>query len=251
MRWTSTARREALAETCLSLADLADALTADEWALPTGCPGWNVFDQVAHVSSLESMLAGIAPLPHTAPPAPYIRNSIGTAMENLVDARRGWSTEHLIAELRAVTALRSDQLAALDDDPAATVPGPTGKPMPIALGVMLRVFDCLAHQTDVRRAVGRPGGLGGVAGALVASQIPQLLQGSWSQDSAATVQLAVDGTTTVLVVGDGGPQVSLSCTLADLVALSTGRSDVDPSVVAIAGDVELGRRLVAAMALTP
>lgn len=251
MEWTNATRREALAETCRSLADLADGLSLAEWSTPTGCPGWTVFDQVAHVASLESMLAGVPVFAHSAGSREHVRNSIGAAMEDLLDARRGWQPVRLLAELREVTRLRQIQLTPLDDVADATVPGPTGKAMPIAFGVSLRVFDCLAHEMDVRRALGRPGGLDGAAGRLVADQLPDLLRRTWSRQVAAEVELSIDGTTTSMALGDAGPRVVVACSLADLIALATGRSDADPTRVRVEGDREIGQQLLAAMGLTP
>ncbi len=251
MDWDNRSRREALAETCRSLADLAAGLEPAQWSLPTGCPGWDVHDQIAHVSSLESVLAGAPEPEHVAPARDHVRNSVGTAMENLVDRRRGWSPAEVVAELRAAVVARQAMLAELDDDPEAMVPGPTGRPMPIAFNVALRTFDCLAHEQDVRRAVGLPGGLDGAAGRLVAENIPQLLAGAWSEH-AGTVALDVQGERTVLHLGERSadePDVTLSCTLAELVALSTGRSDVGAPTVT--GDPDLAARLLADMALTP
>ncbi|MGH3745398.1 MAG: maleylpyruvate isomerase family mycothiol-dependent enzyme [Mycobacteriales bacterium] len=260
MQWTNRAGREALAETCLSLADLADTLTAEEWRLPTGCPGWTVFDQVAHVVSLESAMAGVEQPPHTAPQAEHVRNSIGRRMEDLVDARRGWPPERVVSELRDTVRLRQGQLAALDDDPGALGVGPTGKPMPLADHLRMRIFDCLAHELDVRRAVGRPGGLDGAAASVVATDVPGLLPRPWAavEGVDATVAVDVDGGRSLVRVagadtgpGEGAPDVVLSMALGTLLALATGRTDADPSAVAISGDEATGRRLVASMALTP
>lgn len=253
MDWSNRTGREALAQTCLSLADLADTLTPDEWALPTGCPGWSVFDQVAHVASLESVMAGVPQPAHEAPGAAYVRNSIGTAMENLVDARRGRPPEEVVAELREVVRVRQEQLAALDEDPEAIGYGPTGKPMPLADHLKLRLFDCVAHEQDVRRAVGRPGGLDGSAAEIVAANIVELLPRSWGrlEDVSATVTLDVEGRRSVVRVGGGGRTVTLTLSLADLVALAGGRSDANAAAVSVTGDEETGRRLVAAMGLTP
>lgn len=260
MEWTNRAGREALAETCLSLADLADTLTAAEWTLPTGCPGWTVFDQVAHVSSLESAMAGVEQQPHEAPEAEHVRNSIGRRMEDLVDARRGWPPERVVTELRAVVTLRQDQLAPLDDDREAVGTGPTGKSMPLADHLKMRTFDCLSHEMDVRRAVGRPGGLDGAAASVVAADIPRLLLRAWIdlKPVDTTVALDVDGCRTVFssssertgIVTDE-PDAVLSMSLGTLLTLVTGRTDADPSAVSISGDEATGRRLVAAMALTP
>jgi uncharacterized protein (TIGR03083 family) len=41
-----------------SLSALVEELDEDQWHRPTGCAGWDVKDQVAHVVSLEGLLAG-------------------------------------------------------------------------------------------------------------------------------------------------------------------------------------------------
>jgi uncharacterized protein (TIGR03083 family) len=260
MEWGNRVGREALAETCLSLADLADTLTAAEWSLPTGCPGWTVFDQVAHVSSLESAMAGVEQSVHEAPLAEHVRNSIGRRMEDLVDARRGWSAERVVAELREAVRLRQDQLAPFDDDPDAIGFGPTGKPMPLGDHLKLRIFDCLSHEMDVRRSVGHAGGLTGAAASVVAADIPRLLLRAWAdlEPVDTTVALDVDGHRTVfwassqrIEAAADAPDIVLSMSLGTLLSLVAGRTDADPSAVSISGDADVGRRLVAAMGLTP
>ncbi len=44
--------------TWASIIELAESLSRTEFALPTRCPGWDVHDQLAHVASLERLLAG-------------------------------------------------------------------------------------------------------------------------------------------------------------------------------------------------
>jgi uncharacterized protein (TIGR03083 family) len=251
MTFTNRDRRRALGQTCLALADLAETLSSAQWSLPTGCPGWTVHEQIAHVSSLETVLSGVPepePEPeHVAPEAPHVRNSIGRYMEALVDRRRDWPAAQLLAELRVAVARRQEQLAGADADPDAMLTGPTGRPMPAALALELRVFDVVAHEQDVRRAVGQPGGLDGLAGQVVAAGLPPMLAASWEQAvPGARTRLLVDGR----AHGPEDPEVVLACSLADLVAAVTGRSEVG-RVEVVAGDPDLAGRLVAAMPLTP
>ena len=50
-----------LEEAWNDVAELCDGLTDDQWITPTDCPGWSVFDNVAHMIGTERMLAGEQP----------------------------------------------------------------------------------------------------------------------------------------------------------------------------------------------
>lgn len=244
MPFTNAQLATALAEACRSVADLGDSLTPAQWSLPTGCPGWTVFDQIAHISSLETVMSGDAEPVWTAPPVGHVRNSIGARMEDLIDRRRHWPPAAVLAELRAALTRRAEQLAQIGEAPDALLPGPTGKPLPASVGLQMRVFDVVAHEQDVRRAVARPGGLDGLAGAVVAEQIPALLARSWSDP----VALVIDGRESI--VGQGDPVVTLACSLAGLVSAAAGRTDGGP-VTVVGGDPDLGARLIAGLGVTP
>src|SRR2546430_16926939 len=96
------------------IADLCDDLTVEQWNAPTDCPGWTVRDNVAHMIGTERMLMGDRP--SAAPDRgdrPYVRNDIGKANEQWVEAYREWDGTKLLDEFRAVCARRLDQLRAL------------------------------------------------------------------------------------------------------------------------------------------
>src|SRR5689334_25314479 len=92
-----------------SIVALASSLRPDEFARPTRCPGWDVHDQLAHIASLESWLAG-GDVPPEAPPAPYIRNPVGERMERGVHAMRGWAPADVVAALRSAIETRRHAL---------------------------------------------------------------------------------------------------------------------------------------------
>ena len=50
-----------LADVWQDIAGIGADLSADEWRLPTECPGWSVHDNVAHMIGTERMLLGEEP----------------------------------------------------------------------------------------------------------------------------------------------------------------------------------------------
>ena len=67
---------------------LADQLSAEEWALPTDLPGWDVRAVISHVAHLEAVLGG-APHEHVeVPDAPHLRGTMGRFTEIGVLTRR-------------------------------------------------------------------------------------------------------------------------------------------------------------------
>ena len=52
-------------EVWASVLEATEGLTEEQWSLPTSCPGWDVSDQVAHLSGVELMLLG-EPAPEVA-----------------------------------------------------------------------------------------------------------------------------------------------------------------------------------------
>ena len=156
-----------LEEVWNDIAALGDDLTTDEWIMPTECPGWSVFDNVAHMIGTERMLAGEQPgtsdaATEAAAHAPHVRNDIGKANEHWISAYRGWDGPKLLDEFRAVTGRRLDGLRALTtaewDEEGFTPEGPG----PYRQFMEIRVFDCWYHDQDIREAVGRPGFMEGL-----------------------------------------------------------------------------------------
>jgi uncharacterized protein (TIGR03083 family) len=259
--WMAPELRAALAETCLALADIAGGLTAGQERLPSSCPGWDVHDQVAHVSGLEATLAG-EPLPEHEPPAAgHVKSPAGLYMERLVDWRRSWPLARLVTELREVTARRSVQLAELGDDGARLVPGLFGGEAPLARVLGIRVFDVYAHEQDVRRAIGRPGHLDGPVAAIVRDRIATGLAFAWAKPAAGQrIRLVVDDWTYGLDltgershVDDGAQAAALTFTVGfgELLPLACGRSDARPGAVSVQGDPELAALLLAGAGFTP
>lgn len=242
-----------------SFTGLVRELADDEWDRTTGCPGWTVRDQVAHVVSLEALLAG-EPFPsdHQLPDGlPHVRDEVGRFMEVLVDVRRGRSAADLVAELEDVFVRRRDQLAR-HTDIAEEAPSLLGGTQPLFRTLPIRVTDLYSHEQDVRRAVQRPGHVTGPAPEVTVDRFAKGLAATLPErvDAEATVRFEIDGepgrTVTVELGSGGGALLRLPVTVAQFVALGGGRSDA-PGVddLDVDGDRELARRVLAACGLTP
>jgi uncharacterized protein (TIGR03083 family) len=250
-----------------STMDLAAAFDEVDWQHPTRCPGWDVHDQVAHLVAVEAQLSG-APVPPEAPAAEHVRNSVGEFVERGVHARRGVPGAQLLAELREVLDRRLVELRARRLTPADELIGVMGKPRPAQTVLRARAFDVWAHEQDIRTALGRPGNLDAPAADVAWEAIVDGLAGTVPTAGASagqsvvlevtdypTRQLALavdqDGRCLALPEPPADPTVRLRLRWADLVARACGRVGAEATPVAVDGDAELGRRVLAALAMTP
>src|SRR6202453_347748 len=92
------ADREALLAIC-------DDLSAAEWKSDSGCPGWSVRDVVAHMGTLFWMVVDPTTLPGTTDLLTE------QAQEVLVEARRSWGPEQVVADYQLVSASALEVLA--------------------------------------------------------------------------------------------------------------------------------------------
>jgi uncharacterized protein (TIGR03083 family) len=240
-------------------ADLDDA----GWATPTGCPGWDVHDQLAHCIGTERLMLGHPPAEVDVPERPYLRSDFARLVERDVEARRAVTAEFLREEAEVTFVRRRAWLDRLQADALdGEMTTPLG-PMPGRRGLRLRLFDLTCHEEDVRRAVSLPAAAGphvevavGTALRLLAAQLPKRLGGA-----TGVVGVRVDGHEGVgLDLGDGrfltaladAPDVVLRCSSREVLALVGGRADAPAADgLDIEGDTDLGARVVAAAAVTP
>lgn len=256
----------ALEATWHGLASACQGLSEPEWLGVTDLPGWTVKDVVSHVVGGERLLLG-EPFPdHTLPDdLPHVRNDFGRFMEVAVDVRRRRPGAEVLAELREVTARRLDALRAL---PPEAVDEDTdwlgGSRVPLRHALGIRVFDCWAHEQDVRRAVHRPGGLDSPAALL---SLDRILAGLARIDLPAakgrsmlvTTTGAVETAATVVFGGEGSggehrePDVRVTVDFETFVRIVCGRIGYDSfaSTVAVAGDEALGEEILRNAVLTP
>ncbi len=265
-----------LAEVWDSLIDLGSGLDEAEWKRPTALPGWTVQDNLSHIIGIERMMQG-DPTPDNQPArTDHIANPVGEMNEHWVEHYRHLTGAELLEVFRHVRDRRIDELSALP--PAAfdeVGPTPVGQ-APFRTFVAVRIMDSWVHEQDMRRALGRPGHLRGPAADLsverLVSAMPFVVgkQAGAPDGSSVVVRIArpaspadgIDADSRVVAVVVGGraalvdtppghPTTELDLDLATFVALTNGRQDpaaaLDAGQVAVAGDVELGRRVVQRM----
>lgn len=255
---------ENLAAVWASVGQLCSGLSASQWDLPTGCPGWTVKDHLSHLVDYEARALG-PPAPQRDPgPLPHVRNELGRANEIGVDMRRAQSGAAVLAEFRQVTADRLAQLRQLTGSdlagPAVTAAGPGT----VADMLTLRVMDSWIHEQDIRRAVQLAGHCEGPAVDEAVGYFTRFLPYVAGKRAAAPdgskVVFRIGGQAPVAVEVTGGrgrpaaaPQdatVTMTIPAATFAALAGGRSDV-PGNVAITGDQQLGQRVLQSMGLMP
>jgi uncharacterized protein (TIGR03083 family) len=259
-----------LAEEFTALAVLGASIDPAGWGAPTCLPGWTVRDNLSHVIGTESML-----LQRTAPERQgedggHVRNAIGAANEQWVDAMRGLSGPDMLARLDEVTSARLAALRSMTqadfDAPSWTPAGPNE-----TYGRFMRIrhFDCFMHEHDMRGALGRPDrddpahvgsaldevstGLGFIVGKR--AQFP----------TGASVRIDLTGSTprTFLVqvaeraglvdALDGEPTVQVELPAMLFLRLTGGREAAAAHLgddVRVQGDSELGQRLIDNLAFT-
>ena len=248
---------------------LLEQIPAEEWSTPTDLPGWDVHDCAAHTAHLEAVLAG-APEETVEFEVPaHVRGVLGAYTEQGVVARRHRTPDELINEIReSSTARRTALLASPPTDASA-------RPEVIFGGVdwswerllRNRPLDVWMHEQDVRRAVGRPGGLDSPA----ARHTSEYLLGSLGlvlakragAPSGTSLVVQVEGSTPVAFVVDADgrgvplehvptdPTVCLAMSRETFVLLAGGRRRPEQVEVEVSGDEEMAARVLGAMAVTP
>lgn len=259
---------EAMASTIDAITDICTDLTAQQWAAATGCPGWSVKDNVAHLVGLEAaLITGEEPDHELVGDFPHAQGPVGEYMERHVDVRRPLPADAILTEFVAVFLGRLAALRALPDsafdEPAR---GPMGSMNPLGRMLTIRVFDIWAHEQDIRRAVGRPGGMDSpaaevslrqcksVAGPIVAKHMPDgatlalHLDGPFGGDVAWSF---AEGKATPLDAVPDAPTVALRADTATFTTLCCGRADARPQDVHVAGDAALGATVLANLGFTP
>ena len=248
---------------------LLEELAPGDWNRPTDLPGWDVRACAAHTAHLEAILAGAPEETASFEPPDHATSLMSLYTEQGVVARRHRTPAELVEEIRAVATTRHERLLA---DP------PTdgrGRPEPIFSGVPWdwetllrnRPLDVWMHEQDVRRAVGRPGGLDSPAARHVveylAESLGYVLARRASAPPGTTLVLRVDGHDAKgFAVDENGrgvpvgelpaePTVTLAMDREAFILLAGGRREPEPGRVVVTGDAELAQRLLDRFAVTP
>jgi len=246
--------------------ELCAGLSAEEWALPTDCPGWTVQDVVAHLAHLECVLA-------TGDDAELGDQShaVASAYTELgVGERRGRDSQELLDELQAAVEKRAKTLQPLPDDPNATADiTPGGIKWSWNTLLSNRALDMWVHEQDIRRAIGKPGGMD-APGAQITTMtlgagMPYVLGKKvkpatgtmvvWRVTGEVPFEIAAevgeDGRASKLDASPHNPTARLTMSTEAFTIITAGRRGPDGLDVTIDGDSELGDAVLAAMGVTP
>ena len=144
-----------------SLENLCTSLSLVEWETDTDCPTWTVKDCLSHLTGIEHRLLGREVAELSLQETSHIRNDFGLQTEIDVVSRRAMTPAEVLEEF---TEVNLERLRVLNGqlDFSADADSPIGKGN-VADQVSVRVFDCWVHEQDIRRAIGKPGNLSGLA----------------------------------------------------------------------------------------
>jgi uncharacterized protein (TIGR03083 family) len=257
---------------CDDFSALAKGLDDFEWSLPTDCPGWSVQDVVAHAAALEAELAGDPPGDAQVDESTaHIKNERGIYTESGVLARRGSTPAQLVAEFddavqRRTAQLREEPLDDPDADPPIT---PGQAPWSWAVLLRNRPVDIWVHEQDIRRAVGKPGGVDSPGArhtqATFAASLPYVVAKRAQVAPGSTVVVDVTGpisavyTVVVDSTGRGDlvdveaeePLARLTMNSETFTILGAGRREPAALAVKVEGDEDLAVRIMSLMCVTP
>ncbi|GAA1510218.1 maleylpyruvate isomerase family mycothiol-dependent enzyme [Nocardioides humi] len=248
---------------------LLEELGPDDWATPTDLAGWDVKAVASHTAHLESILAGGPEESADIGEPAHVTGPMGQFTEIGVVTRRDRDPASIIEEIRKATGARYAALtAAPPEDPDAPADGLFG-----LIGwnqrtlLRNRPLDVWMHEQDIRRAVGRPGGLDTPGAQHTADYLVEafgfVVGKRVAPPAGTTAVLAVEGSAPIAVqVGDDGraqrlavvpdeSTVSLAMDRESFIVLAGGRRAAPPGAVRISGEKELGERIVARLATTP
>jgi uncharacterized protein (TIGR03083 family) len=258
---------DAFEQAVRSVLSLATELDETDWHRPTELPGWSVHDIVAHLAAGERELLGEPP-PALVAYGAHVRDEFGQHMERGVAARRAVPSADVVAELAASLAERLPQMRAMRaaDPPPVTV---AGKNWDTTELLRNRAFDAWMHEQDVRRAVTRPGNLGG-PGSLVTQEmlvgaLPVLFARRAGAVAGQSLRLESTGVRSFIVdvaVGPDGrgavsrvplvePTATVRAEWETWVRLLGGRMSPADAVVEVEGDRELAQRVLDRIVFTP
>jgi uncharacterized protein (TIGR03083 family) len=259
-----------LVEVWASIVTACAQVDDEEWARATDCPGWSVKDNLSHLIGIERMILGDPPPPALTEVPDHVRNPFGEVNEAWVEARRDVPGAEVMAEFVDTTNRRIDALMAMSADQFDVVGWSPVGDAPYREFMATRVLDTWAHEQDMRRALGRPGGRNGAGEQLVLnrcfSTMPYVVGKVVAPPDGTSVLFAVTGVMgrQEVVAVQGGrasaspgpptvqPTVTLTMDQDVFWRRCYGRLGPDESAaegpVAIEGDLDLGRRVLAGLA---
>ncbi len=253
----------ALSDQWDALARLVTGLDETRWRTPTALPGWTVFDVLAHVIGVESMLLGEpTPQPDADLSAlEHVRNEIGALNEAWVAALRPLTGEQLLARFTEITDRRRAMLTGMTDEQWETPgPSPVGT-VPYARFMRVRLFDCWMHELDIADALGVAVDEGGPRAEIAFAEITATLgravvKGAQAPDgsritfaltgpAARQLHLQVDGRANLVDELDAPAAVTVELPCGLFARLRGGRTTAaeHSGEITITGDRDLSNRL--------
>ena len=253
-----------LEETLRATIAVGQPLSDEEWELPTDCPGWTVKDHVSHLIGTERMLQGLPLSEMEVAPSAHVKNPIGEFNEREVEMRRGQSGSEVLAELEELVDLRLDTLRNADEAYfAQEAMTPTG-PGTMLDFLSIRILDCWVHEQDIRRAVDRPGHMGGGPAEHTIDRLVRTIpivvgkRAAAPEGSTTVIEISGPVARTIPVVVEGGrakvvdgaaagmPIVTVTMDTETFLVLAVGRQTAEQRAgqITIDGDADLGQAIV-------
>jgi len=261
-----------IAGCCARIEMVCAGLDDAGWHRPTALPAWDVQDVVAHLGSLDAMFLGRDEPPHEPAAVDHVRNPLGALNERLVDRRRSWSGAEVLGEFRQVTALRLDELRALDEEALARqVPSPRGGTMSQGDFLGMRLWDYFVHEVDICEALGRDLPIDTPAGRRVLDEMLALLpravaKGGVPEGCVVTVDITDpmrrsaaaqlrDGRGRAADAATGEATLHLRASPAVFLRIGAGRREPGEAIaggaIEVDGDPDLAAAVLAAINVVP
>jgi uncharacterized protein (TIGR03083 family) len=249
--------------------DVLEHVPEDEWSTPTDLAGWDVRACAAHTAHLEGILAGGPEETAEVGEPTHVAGFMGLYTEIGVVNRRDASADALINEIREATTRRHTALLADPPTDGDAKPEQVFGGVPWTWRVLLRnrPLDIWMHEQDVRRAVGRPGGMETAPARHTAEYLAEtlgyVLGKKVGAPAGTSLVLEMAGSAPfAFVVDDNGrgqrlpeapsdPTVTLRMDRESFIRLAGGRCAAEPGAVTVMGDEDLGRQVLDRIATTP
>ncbi len=260
-----------LVEVWTSLASACDRIGPSQWELPTDRTGWTVRDQLSQLIGVERRLLGEAPpVPPPASGGAGADAPSSAALDPAVALRRRIPGNEVLAEFISVTGRRLHELRTAPPERFDRLTWSPEGQSPYRDVLVGRVLEGWAHEQDIRRALGRPGGRNGT-GELTAlarceRTMPYVVGRRVAPPDGTTVRfvvtgvlgrqvtVAVDGRRATALAGRGPerPTTSLTFDQETFWRLASGRVDGSRALASgqarVEGDLALGHRVLDSMA---
>lgn len=255
-------------EAVLEFYSTLNGLTAEQWALPTPCPGWTVADIVAHTIDLDSMVIGVIGPEHEPDwdRLPHVRTPSHQLTERGVDQRRGTPPAVLLAQMLVAANNLTDFLST--GSAVINVPWFQGE-LTNERFFGMRAFDIWIHDLDVRIAVGLPLNFTSNPAKNAANRMLKALPFIWGKkigvphgESLEIVFTGpdIDGTICVATDADGkaafapdpiGEVTHIEISWSDFVNGFCGRVDIEETTQRVTGSGPRVTEFINALSSTP